>query len=152
MVMGQVMGAPVAGSDVRAYVMTGGGLRLKHLRPSMRSRRVQMIFPLTGTERRGLVSLEAKKRKVAPTCIRSVFTCRCTHSSLLRRHDIWTIYQSCLLGNFCVQQGAHFQAHPFRSEHLPYIRRHASAWLHRKCNACSAHASALPLCTAVVSM
>lgn len=60
----QVMGAPVAGSDVRAYVMTGGGLRLKNLRPSIRSRRVQMIFPLTGTERRGLVSLEAKKRKV----------------------------------------------------------------------------------------
>ena len=60
----QVMGAPLAGSDVRAYVMTGGGLRLKGLLPRYRSRRVQMIFPLRGTEKRGLVSLEAKRRKV----------------------------------------------------------------------------------------
>jgi hypothetical protein len=58
------MGAPVAGSDVRAYVMTGGGLRLKGLALKWRSRRCQMIFPLRGAERRGLVSLEAKKRKV----------------------------------------------------------------------------------------
>ena len=28
---GQVMGAAVTGSDVRAYLMTGGGLRLKGL-------------------------------------------------------------------------------------------------------------------------
>lgn len=54
----------MAGSDLRAYVMTGGGLRMKHLKPRLRSRRLQMIFPLTGTERRGLVSLEAKKIKV----------------------------------------------------------------------------------------
>ena len=60
------MGAPVAGSDVRAYVMTGGGLRLKGLAPRFRSRRCQMIFPLRGSERRGLVSLEAKKRKARP--------------------------------------------------------------------------------------
>ncbi|CAL8462998.1 g2532 [Coccomyxa elongata] len=59
----EVMGAPVAGSDLRAYVLTGGGLRLKNLKPKLRSRRLQMIFPLTGTERRGLVSLEAKKIK-----------------------------------------------------------------------------------------
>ncbi|EIE27339.1 hypothetical protein COCSUDRAFT_55352 [Coccomyxa subellipsoidea C-169] len=59
----EVMGAPVAGSDLRAYVMTGGGLRIKHLKPRLRSRRLQMIFPLSGTERRGLVSLEAKKVK-----------------------------------------------------------------------------------------
>ena len=61
----QVMGAPVAGSNVRATVLTGGGLRLKGLQPRLRSRRVQMIFPLTGAERRGLVSLEAKKIKVS---------------------------------------------------------------------------------------
>lgn len=60
----QVMGAPVAGSNVRASVVTGGGLRMKGLHPKLRSRRVQMIFPLTGAERRGLVSLEAKKLKV----------------------------------------------------------------------------------------
>ncbi len=62
----QVMGAPVAGSNVRASVLTGGGLRMKGLQPRLRSRRVQMIFPLTGSERRGLVSLEAKKIKVMP--------------------------------------------------------------------------------------
>ena len=61
----QVMGAPVAGSNVRATVLTGGGLRLKGLVPKLRSRRVQMIFPLAGSERRGLVSLEAKKLKAS---------------------------------------------------------------------------------------
>eukprot|EP00884_Botryococcus_braunii_P014833 jgi/Botrbrau1/23350/Bobra.0051s0009.1 len=59
----EVMGAPVTGSPLRAYVMTGGGIRMKGLLPRWRSRRIQMIFPLTGAERRGLVSLEAKKRK-----------------------------------------------------------------------------------------
>lgn len=54
----------MAGSNVRASVVTGGGLRMKGLHPKLRSRRVQMIFPLTGAERRGLVSLEAKKLKV----------------------------------------------------------------------------------------
>ena len=59
----EIMGAPVVGSDVRASVVTGGGLRMKAWRPKIRSRRVQMIFPLKGTDRKGLVSLEAKKRR-----------------------------------------------------------------------------------------
>jgi hypothetical protein len=59
----EVLGAPVAGSAVRASVVTGGGLKFKGLRPKLRSRRVQMIWPLRGAERRGLVSLEAKKRR-----------------------------------------------------------------------------------------
>ena len=50
---------------MRATVLTGGGLRLKGLVPKLRSRRVQMIFPLAGSERRGLVSLEAKKLKAS---------------------------------------------------------------------------------------
>ncbi|KAF5826053.1 hypothetical protein DUNSADRAFT_5203 [Dunaliella salina] len=61
-----VMGAPLAGSDMRAYVMTGGGAYLSKkatLRPKIRSRRIQMIFPLHGSERSGMVSVEAKKRK-----------------------------------------------------------------------------------------
>lgn len=58
------MGAPLAGSDVRAQVLTGGGFRLKGLVPRYRSRRLQMIFPLRGAEHRGLVSLEAKRRRV----------------------------------------------------------------------------------------
>lgn len=40
------MGAPLAGTDVRAYVTTGGGLRLKGLTPRLRYRRLHMIFPL----------------------------------------------------------------------------------------------------------
>jgi hypothetical protein len=61
----EIMGAPVVGSDVRATVLTGGGLKFKGMRPKLRSRRVAMIFPLKGTERRGLVSVEAKKKKGA---------------------------------------------------------------------------------------
>jgi hypothetical protein len=57
-----IMGAPLVGSDVRATVLTGGGVKFKGLRPKIRSRRVAMIFPLKGAERRGLVSIEAKKK------------------------------------------------------------------------------------------
>ncbi|KAI3438198.1 hypothetical protein D9Q98_000635 [Chlorella vulgaris] len=58
----EVMGAPLAGSPVQASVLTGGTIRFKGLRPKLQSKRIQMIFPLKGSERRGLVSLEAKKR------------------------------------------------------------------------------------------
>ena len=66
----EVLGAPVLGSPLRAYVETGGGLRpVRHgLLPAWRARRVQMIFPLAGSERKGLVSLEAKKRQVRKEC------------------------------------------------------------------------------------
>ncbi|GIL60945.1 hypothetical protein Vafri_15773 [Volvox africanus] len=60
----EVMGAPLAGSPVRAYVVTGGGLYLsKKFRIKLRSKRVQMMFPLSGTDRKGLVSLEAKRKQ-----------------------------------------------------------------------------------------
>ena len=59
----QVMGAPLVGSELRASVMTGGSLRFKGWWPGYRARRVQMIFPLKGADKRGLVSLEAKKRQ-----------------------------------------------------------------------------------------
>ena len=49
--------------DVRA-ACAGGGLRLKGYRPKLRARRVQMMFPIAGSERRGLASLEAKKQHV----------------------------------------------------------------------------------------
>lgn len=61
----QVMGAPITGSNLRATVTTGGGLRFRGLRPRVQAKRLQMIFPLKGSERRGLVSLEAKKRRVS---------------------------------------------------------------------------------------
>lgn len=65
----EVMGAPLVGSPVRATVLTGGKLRFKGLMPRIQSRRAQIIFPLRGSERKGLASLEAKKRKVCP-CFR----------------------------------------------------------------------------------
>lgn len=58
----EVMGAPLVGSSVQASVLTGGSLHFRGLRPKLQSKRLQMIFPLKGAERRGLVSLEAKKR------------------------------------------------------------------------------------------
>jgi len=63
----QVMGAPLTGSDMRAYVLTGGGAYLSKkafLRPKVRSQRIQMIFPLQGSERSGMVSVEVKKKQV----------------------------------------------------------------------------------------
>ena len=73
----QVMGAPLAGSDVRASVLTGGGLKFRGLRPRLRARRVHMMFPLRGSDRRGLVSLEAKKRKVRSAVQRKRFSGSC---------------------------------------------------------------------------
>jgi len=59
----EVLGAPLSGSEIRAYVITGRSLKLSDgLVPKLRSRRIQMIFPVRGAERRGLVTLEAKKR------------------------------------------------------------------------------------------
>lgn len=58
----EVLGAPLTGSDVRAYVMSGGGIRMKGLTPKFSTKRAYLIFPVRGPERRGLVSVEAKKR------------------------------------------------------------------------------------------
>ena len=52
--------------SARACAAAGGGLRLKGYRLKYRSRRVQMMFPIAGSERRGLASLEAKKLRVRP--------------------------------------------------------------------------------------
>lgn len=59
----EVMGAPLTGTDVRAYVMSGGGITLKSFQPRLRSKRCFLIFPIHGSERKGLVSVEAKKKK-----------------------------------------------------------------------------------------
>ncbi|KAH9311375.1 hypothetical protein KI387_026410 [Taxus chinensis] len=59
----EVMGAPLSGTDVRAYVMSGGRIHLKNFKPSLRSKRCFIIFPIQGSERRGLVSVEVKKKK-----------------------------------------------------------------------------------------
>ena len=59
----EVMGAPLTGTDLRAYVMSGGGIALKKFKPRIRSKRCFLIFPITGSERKGLVSVEVKKKK-----------------------------------------------------------------------------------------
>lgn len=59
----EVMGAPLSGSDLRAYVMSGGGITLKKFKPTFRSKRCFLIFPVRGSERKGLVSVEVKKKK-----------------------------------------------------------------------------------------
>ncbi|KAH1046204.1 hypothetical protein J1N35_036988 [Gossypium stocksii] len=59
----EVMGAPLAGTDLRAYVMSGGGLTLKNFKPKFRRKRCFLIFPVQGSEKKGLVSVEVKKKK-----------------------------------------------------------------------------------------
>ncbi|ERN04255.1 hypothetical protein AMTR_s00077p00157770 [Amborella trichopoda] len=59
----EVMGAPLSGTDVRAYVMSGGGLRLKSFKPRLGGKRCFLIFPIRGSERKGLVSVEVKKKQ-----------------------------------------------------------------------------------------
>ncbi|XP_077239282.1 uncharacterized protein LOC143880299 [Tasmannia lanceolata] len=58
----EVMGAPLSGTDLRAYVMSGGGLRVKNFKPTLSGKRCFLIFPIQGFERKGLVSVEVKKK------------------------------------------------------------------------------------------
>ncbi|KAL3834731.1 hypothetical protein ACJIZ3_009467 [Penstemon smallii] len=59
----EVMGAPLTGTDLRAYVMSGGGISLKNFDPRIRSKRCFLIFPIRGSEKKGLVSVEVRKKK-----------------------------------------------------------------------------------------
>ncbi|XP_074588377.1 uncharacterized protein LOC141844244 [Curcuma longa] len=59
----EVMGAPLAGTDVRAYVMSGGQPKLTNFKLKLGNKRCFLIFPIRGSERRGLVSVEVKKKK-----------------------------------------------------------------------------------------
>ncbi|KAJ1282440.1 hypothetical protein BS78_03G052000 [Paspalum vaginatum] len=59
----EVMGAPLTGTDVRAYVMSGGGPKLKNFKFKLGGKRCFLIFPIKGSERKGLVSVEVKKKK-----------------------------------------------------------------------------------------
>ncbi|KAA8539718.1 hypothetical protein F0562_026410 [Nyssa sinensis] len=58
----EVMGAPLSGTDLRAYVMSGGGITLKNFKPWFRGKRCFLIFPIRGSERKGLVSIEVKNK------------------------------------------------------------------------------------------
>ena len=68
----EVMGAPLTGTDLRAYVMSGGGFSLKKFKPKLRGKRCFLIFPIRGSERRGLVSVEVKKKK-GEVCLYSLY-------------------------------------------------------------------------------
>nr|XP_043632601.1 uncharacterized protein LOC122603843 [Erigeron canadensis] len=59
----EIMGAPLTGTDLRAYVMSGGGITLKNFKAGLRSRRCFLIFPIRGSEMKGLVSVEVKNKK-----------------------------------------------------------------------------------------
>ncbi|CAN1297500.1 hypothetical protein LINPERPRIM_LOCUS23492 [Linum perenne] len=59
----EVMGAPLAGTDLRAYVMSGGAVKMKNFKPTRSNKRCFLIFPVQGSERKGLVSVEVKKKK-----------------------------------------------------------------------------------------
>jgi len=59
----EAMGAPVSGSHLQASVLSGGGVRFKGMRMKLRSRRLHMIFPIAGPDARGVVSIEAKKKR-----------------------------------------------------------------------------------------
>jgi len=64
----EVMGAPVVGSKLQANVVSGGGIRFSLKSKSFfglkfRSKRLHMIFPVSGPEARGVVSIEAKRRR-----------------------------------------------------------------------------------------
>ena len=58
-----ITGAPLTGSHLQASVLSGGGMRMKGMNLKLRSRRLHMIFPIEGPEARGIVSIEAKKKK-----------------------------------------------------------------------------------------
>nr|CAD1839930.1 unnamed protein product [Ananas comosus var. bracteatus] len=63
----EVMGAPLTGTEVRAYVMSGGGPRLKNFKLRLSGKRCFLIFPVRGSERRGLVSVEVRRKKASTT-------------------------------------------------------------------------------------
>ena len=59
----ELLGAPLNGTELRAFVMSGGNLRVRsNFLPKLSSRRCHLIFPLQGSSMRGIVSAEAKKK------------------------------------------------------------------------------------------
>eukprot|EP00899_Mesostigma_viride_P006051 jgi/Mesvir1/15447/Mv06629-RA.1 len=59
----EVMGAPIVGSDIRAYVLSGGGFKMRDFRPGLKAHRAHMICAVHGSEHKGLVSVAAKKKR-----------------------------------------------------------------------------------------
>ena len=61
----QVMGSPLVGSEIQLASLVGGGIYMRDLRVRRRCPRVLMAFSLTGPQRQGLVTLDAKRRNVS---------------------------------------------------------------------------------------
>jgi hypothetical protein len=59
----RLLGAPLSHTETRAFVLSGGNLRIKEFIPRIRSRRCNLLFPLSGPLGRGIVSAEAKREK-----------------------------------------------------------------------------------------
>ncbi|KAF3612589.1 hypothetical protein FXO37_36691 [Capsicum annuum] len=59
----KVMGAPLFETDLRAFVMSRGGITLENFKPQFRVKRCFLIFPMRGSERKGLVSVEVKNKQ-----------------------------------------------------------------------------------------
>lgn len=59
----RALGSPLVHTETRAFVLSGGGLKIKGWRPRLRSRRCHLLFPISGPLGRGIVSAEAKREK-----------------------------------------------------------------------------------------
>ena len=60
----QALGSPLVSGDTRVSVLSGGGLRFKAMAFKRRAPRLQMLFLVSGPRAHGVVSVEAKKKKV----------------------------------------------------------------------------------------
>lgn len=58
----EVLGAPIVGSELRATVITGGTWRVSRMSPRWREAKVHLVFPVSGTRKSGVVTVEAKKK------------------------------------------------------------------------------------------
>jgi len=98
----EVMGAPLSGTELRAYIMSGGGLTLKKFKPGIRSKRCFLIFPIRGSEKKGLVNVEVKKKNgqvnkfyIRKSLYRICYFPRPSHHCMSRASNIVE------LGTFC---------------------------------------------------
>ncbi|GAX82286.1 hypothetical protein CEUSTIGMA_g9715.t1 [Chlamydomonas eustigma] len=77
----EVLGAPIVGSPVMLTSVWEGGFYFRDMRLRHRSPRVLMAFEVEGPQRKGLVKLEAKKRKGCHVFKLLAFELRNNHQS-----------------------------------------------------------------------
>eukprot|EP00736_Rhodelphis_marinus_P003568 Rmarinus@m.23031 len=59
----RTLGTPLTTTQLRAYVISGGGFKMEGMKPKIRRRHAHILFPVYGPDGRGIVSVEAKKKK-----------------------------------------------------------------------------------------